>query len=156
MYSNMVEDMLQLTKLQYGPTLECECKVFKKVIFSCTNKCFLTKHISWKCFKKCSSKKKWFDKEYHRVRKCLMILDVVKDKENGQKHLLEYKRLVQRKRRILEVTQQFLLTQEKAHARTKIWGHLKGKFVESYGDITLLDLSMQCNNFYELYLLPKR
>ena len=79
-----------------------------------------------------------------------MILDVVKDKENGQKHLLEYKRLVQRKRRILEVTQQFLLTQEKAHARTKIWGHLKGKFVESYGDITLLDISMHCKTIYEL------
>ena len=92
MYSNMVEDMLQLTKLQYGPTLECECKVFKKVIFSYKNKCFLTKHISWKCIKKCSSKKKWFDKECHEARKRLMILDVVKDKENDQKHLHEYKR----------------------------------------------------------------
>ena len=40
----------------------------------------------------------------------LMILDVVKDKENYQKYLHEYKRLNQRKRRIWEITQ------EKAHA----------------------------------------
>ena len=60
-----------------------------------------------------------------------MILDVVKDKENDQKHLHEYKRFTQRKRRIWEVTQQFFQTQEKAHACAKIWGNLKGKHVEN-------------------------
>ena len=74
---------------------------------------------------------------------------VVKDKENYQKNLHEYKRLIQRKRRIWEVTQQFLQTQEKANACAKFWGNLKGKHVENYGDLTLHDLSMS-------YLLPER
>ena len=59
--------------------------------------------------------------------KCLIVLDVVKDKENYQKRLHEYKRLIQRKRRIWEVTQQFLQTQEKPHACAKFWENLKGK-----------------------------
>ena len=50
-----------------------------------------------------------------------MILDVV---QNYQKHLHEYKSLIQRKRRIWEVTQQFLQTQEKAHACAKFFGEL--------------------------------
>ena len=61
-----------------------------------------------------------------------MVLDVVKDKENYRKHLHKYKNLIQRKRRIWEVTQQFLQTQEKAHTCAKFWGNLKGKRVESY------------------------
>ena len=56
-----------------------------------------------------------------------MCLDVLKDKENDQKH-------IDRKRRIREVTQQFSQTQEKAHACEKFWTNLKGKHVESYGD----------------------
>ena len=92
----MVEDMLQMTKTQHGATLECKWEAFKNVILSCTNKCFSTNRTSWKCTKKC--KKKWFDKECHETRKFLMVLDVVKDKENYQKHLHDYKRLIQRKR----------------------------------------------------------
>ena len=84
-----------------------------------------------------------------------MSLDVVNDKENYQKHLHEYKRLIQRKRRIWEVTQQFLQPQEKAHACVKFWGNLKGKRVDSYGDLTLHDLSMHCKNLYELSLAEK-
>ena len=53
-----------------------------------------------------------------------MILDVVKDKGNDQKHLNEYKRIIQRKRRIWEVTKQFLQTQEKEHACAKFWGNV--------------------------------
>ena len=87
-----------LTKTQRGATLECKWEVFKKVVFSCTNKCFSTNHTSWKCIKK--FRKKWFDKECREARKCLMVLDAVKDQENYQKHLHEYKRLIQRKRRI--------------------------------------------------------
>ena len=34
-------------------------------------------------------------------------------------------------------------------------GNLKGKRVESYGDLTLLDLSMHCKNLYELSLAEK-
>ena len=99
--------------------------------------------------------KKWFDKECHEARKRLMILDVIKDKENYQKHLREYKRLVQRNRRIWKVIQQFLQMQEKAHACAKIWGNLKGKCVESYGDLNLLNLSMYHENLYELSLVGK-
>ena len=93
---------------------------------------------------------KWFDKECREARKCLMVLDVVNDKENYQKHLHEYKRLIQRNRRIREVTQQFLQTQEKAHAYAKFWGNLKGKRVESYGYLTLHDLSMHVLNVGEI------
>ena len=82
-----------------------------------------------------------------------MILDLVKDKENYQKHLHEYRRLIQRTRRICEVTQQFLETKEKAHAFARFWGNLKGKHVESYGDLALLDFSMHCKNLYELSLV---
>ena len=49
-----------------------------------------------------------------------MTLDAVKDKENYKKYLHEYKRLIQRKRRIDEVTQ------EKAHACVQILGESKG------------------------------
>ena len=35
------------------------------------------------------------------------------------------------------------------------WGNLKGKRVESYGDLTLHDLSMHCKNLYELALAGK-
>ena len=54
-----------------------------------------------------------------------MVLDIVKDKENYQKHLHEYKR--QRKRRTWEVTQQFIKTQEKARAYAKFWVNIDGK-----------------------------
>ena len=84
-----------------------------------------------------------------------MILDVVRDKENYQKHLHEYKRLIQRRRRIWEFTQQFLQTQEKLHACAKFGKKLKGKQVESYGDLTLVDFSMHCKNLYELSLAGK-
>ena len=67
----------------------------------------------------------------------------------------EYKRLIQRKRRIWEVTQQFLQTQEKAHAHAKFWENLKGKHVESDVDLTLLDLCMHCKNLYDLSLAGK-
>ena len=66
-------------------------------------------------------KKKWFDIECHDAQKWLLILDVIKDKENYQKHLHKHKRLIQRKRRIWEITQEFLQMQEKAHACAKIW-----------------------------------
>ena len=48
MYSKMAEEMLQMAKIQYGATLECKWEAFKKVIFSCTNKWFPTKHITCK------------------------------------------------------------------------------------------------------------
>ena len=35
MYSKMVEDMLQMTKIQHVATLECKWEAFKKVILSC-------------------------------------------------------------------------------------------------------------------------
>ena len=35
--------------------------------------------------KKCKSKQKWLDKEYHDARMCHMILNVDKDKETYQK-----------------------------------------------------------------------
>ena len=54
-----------------------------------------------------------------------------------------------------EVTQQFLQTQEKAHACAKNWGNLKGKRVKSYGGLTPHDLSMHCKNLYELSLAKK-
>ena len=38
--------------------------------------------------------KVWFDEEFHEAWNCLMILDVVKDKENYQKQLNEDKRLI--------------------------------------------------------------
>ena len=60
-----------------------------------------------------------------------MRLDVVKDKEIYQKHLQKHKRFLQRKRRIWEVTLQFLQTQEKAHACAKFYGNIKEKCVES-------------------------
>ena len=75
-YAKMVEDMLQMTKIQHSATLKCKWEAFKKVILACTNKYFATKHTSWKCTKKCSSKIKWFDKE------------------NYQSHFHEYKRLI--------------------------------------------------------------
>ena len=45
--------------------------------------------------------------------------------------------------------------QEKAHACANVWGNLKGKRVEGYGDLTLHDLSMHCKNLYELSLAEK-
>ena len=45
--------------------------------------------------------------------------------------------------------------QEKAHAYAKIWGNLRGKHVESYGDLSLHDLTMHCKNLYELSLARK-
>ena len=99
-----------MTKKPNGATLECKWEAFKKVILSCTNKCFLTMHTSWKCIKKRSSKKKWFDNECHQAQKYLMILSVVKDKEKYQKHLHEDKRLIQIKRRMQEVMQKILQT----------------------------------------------
>ena len=48
MYSKMVEDMLQMIKIQHDATLECKWEAFKKVTLSCTNTCFSTNHTSWK------------------------------------------------------------------------------------------------------------
>ena len=76
-----------MTKIQHGAILECKWEVFKKVILSCTNKCFSTNRTSWKF------RKKLFDKECGEAKKCLMVLDVVKDKENYQKHLHNTKAL---------------------------------------------------------------
>ena len=45
-----------------------------------------------------------------------MFFYVVKDKDNSQNHLHKYKRLIQKKRTIMKVTQQFFQTQEKAYA----------------------------------------
>ena len=84
-----------------------------------------------------------------------MILDIVKDKEIYQKHLHEYKRRIQRKRRIWEDTQQFHETEAKVHAYAKIWGNIKGKHVESYGDLILLDLYMHCQILYQPSLAGK-
>ena len=67
MYSTMVEDMLQMTKIQYGVTIGCKWETFKKVILSCANECFSTMHAYWKCIKKCSSNRKWFDKDCHEA-----------------------------------------------------------------------------------------
>ena len=61
-----------------------------------------------------------------------MTLNVVNEKENYQKHLYEYQKHIQRKRKIWEVTQECLKTQEKAHACAEFQGNLKGKCVESY------------------------
>ena len=44
MYSKILEDMLNLTKIQHGTTLKCKWEAFKKGIVACTNKCFSTKH----------------------------------------------------------------------------------------------------------------
>ena len=41
-YSKMVE-MLQMKKLQRDATLKCKWDAIKKIIFTCTNKCFSTK-----------------------------------------------------------------------------------------------------------------
>ena len=37
----------------------------------------------------------------------------------------------------------------------KFGENLKGKHVESYGDLTLLDFSMHCKNLYELFIAKK-
>ena len=95
MYSKMVEDMLQMTKIQHEATIEFKWEAFKKVISHAQTNVFRPTTY-WKYNNKFSSKKKWFDKECHETRKCLISLDVVKDKENYQKHLHEYKRLIQR------------------------------------------------------------
>ena len=63
-----------------------------------------------------------------------MSSDIVKDNKNNQKHLHEYKRPMHKKGRILEVTRQFLETQEKTHGCANFWRKLKGKRVEIYGD----------------------
>ena len=47
------------------------------------------------------------------------------------------------------------LMQEKAYPCAKFWGNLKGKHVESYGNLTLHDLFMHCKNLYELSLAGK-
>ena len=94
----MVEYMLQMTKLQHGAIVECKREDFKKLIFSCTNKWFLAKHIPRKDNKKCSLTKKPFDDVYHEAQKCLMSWDILKDKEIYQKHLYEHKKLIQRKK----------------------------------------------------------
>ena len=87
-------------KLLMHNNLSCHISQGCKRIYKCI--------AALKCTKICSSKKKWFDKECYEARKWLMIFDVVKDNFFYQKHLHEYKRLIQRKRRLWEVTQQFL------------------------------------------------
>ena len=57
--------------------------------------------------------------------------DIVKLKKITKSICMSTKRLNQRKRRTWEVTQQFLLMQEKVHACVKFWGNLKGERVES-------------------------
>ena len=48
---------------------------------------FPLKHMPCKCTIKCSSNKKWFDKDWQEARNYFMSLDVVKDKESYQKYL---------------------------------------------------------------------
>ena len=67
------------------------------------------------------------------------------------------KRLIQRKRTIWEVTvQQFLQTQEKAHAESyaTFWKILKEKWIESYHVLTSTDFPMNCKDISRAYLLP--
>ena len=45
MYSKIVENMLQMTKIQHEATLECKWEAFKNVIFSCTNMFFDQPHM---------------------------------------------------------------------------------------------------------------
>ncbi|RYA84618.1 hypothetical protein DD594_25945, partial [Enterobacter cloacae complex sp. 4DZ1-17B1] len=73
----------------------------------------------------------------------------IKDKEDYFECSHTYKALVQKKRRRWEVEKQLLLAQEKAHACGKFWQNLKGKRVESFGDLTLEDRYMHCKNLYE-------
>ena len=88
----MVEAMLKA--VPEFATLGCKWKVFKKGIFSCTIKCFSVKHEHCHGTNKCHPRKKWFLKECHGAQKYLMTLDVVKDKENHQKHLHAYNRFI--------------------------------------------------------------
>ena len=46
-------------------------------------------------------------------------------------------------------------TKEKANSCGKFWWNLKGKRVESCGDLTLHDFSMHCKTLYELSLLKR-
>ena len=89
-----------------------------------------------------------FGKECHDTQKCLMILDVVKDKENYQKNFHEYKILIQRKKRIWEVKLQFLYTQENVNACGKFWINLNGKHVENYSNLALMHMYIHCTNLY--------
>ena len=45
--------------------------------------------------------------------------------------------------------------QEKAHACANVWGNLKGKHVERYGDLTPMDMSLNYKNLYELTIVKK-
>ncbi|RYA40131.1 hypothetical protein DD606_25725 [Enterobacter cloacae complex sp. GF14B] len=152
-YADMVDQMLSMIEHQESPTLECKWKVFKEVIFSCAKECFSVKHMSCKRSKKGSTKKKWFDMECSQARKHLLRLDAIKDKEVYLECSHTYKALVQKKRRRWEVEKQLLLAQEKAHACGKFWQNLKGKRVESFGDLTLEDMYMHCKNLYEQPML---
>ena len=60
-----------------------------------------------------------------------------------------YKALIQRKRRRWEVNKQLIFAQEKAKACGKFWQNLKGKHVESYGDLKLEDMYKHCKKLYE-------
>ena len=54
------------------------------------------------------------DNENHQknLHEYLMSLDIVKDNENHNFFLHEYERLIQKKGRVLEITEQFLQTRE--------------------------------------------
>ena len=92
----------------------------------------------------------------------LPILIRIRLHSNGNAHECEYvnlwskvQRLFQRKRRIQEVTQQILQTREKADACAKIWRNLKGKHVETYGDLTIMELFMPSKSLYEQSIVRK-
>lgn len=148
-YADMVDQMLIISNHQESSTLECKWKVFKEVICCCAENCFSVKHASCKRSKKGSTKKKWFDTECIQARKHLLSLNVSKDKEAYLKHSHTYKALVQRKKRRWEVNKQILLAQEKANACGKFWQNVKGKRVESFGDLSLDDMYAHCKNLYE-------
>ena len=90
MYSKMFEDMLYMAKLQHGAKLQCKYKSFK-IFF----KCFPSKNMPYKGRRNVAQRTNGFDNECHEAQKCGF-----KKKEYYKKHLHEYKRLIQRKRRI--------------------------------------------------------
>ena len=117
MYNKMVEVMFPKTNLKDDTTLEGKWEAFKDTIVSCTKECFFIKNMSRKgTSNRCSPKKKWFDKECHEARKCLLCLDIVKGKQEYQMCLYDYKRRSERKRREWQVHQQLLHTRNKEKA----------------------------------------
>ena len=55
-------------------------------------------------------------------------------------------RLIQTNIRIRDITHQILQIQDKARVYAKFWRNVRGRCVESYSDLTLMNLSMHCEN----------